>query len=258
MYRSLEASAKALAACWRAAARPRATSPRRSAPDHARVDGILARASGSVLLEPDARELLAVYGIDVPPSHVVATRAEAAKAARALGGRLALKLVSPRLLHKSEAGGVQLNVATEDAADAFCALAERAAALGLAPARALVTPMIAGGLECVVGAFRDPQFGPVVMFGLGGVDVEALGDVAFRLAPVDAAEARAMTTEIHAHRLLGAVRGRPPRDIEAAVDAIVRVSEMVSDIEALAELDVNPLFLLERGTAVADARAILR
>jgi len=194
----------------------------------------------------------------VPPCHVVETPAEAAEAARALGGRLALKLMSPRLLHKTEAGGVQLDLVPEHVADAYRALAQRAAALGIAPARALVTPMIGGGLECVVGAFRDPQFGPIVMFGLGGVHVEALADVAFRLAPVDAAEARAMTAEIRAHGLLGAVRGQPPRAVEAAVDVIARVSELMADIEALAELDVNPLFLLEHGTAVADARAILR
>jgi acetate---CoA ligase (ADP-forming) len=257
MYRSLEASAKGLAACWRAAARPRSPSPRRSAPDRARVAAILARAVAGVLLEPDARELLAAYGIAVPPSRVVATPAAAAEAAPALGGRLALKLVSPQLLHKSDAGGVQLDVAAEHAAEAYRALAARASALGIAPARALVTPMIAGGLESVVGAFRDPQFGPVVMFGLGGVDVEALADVAFRVAPVDADEARAMTAVIRGHRLLGAVRGRPPRDVEAAADVIVRVSELIADLDAVAELDVNPLFLLERGAAVADARAIL-
>lgn len=258
VYRSLEASAKALAACWRAASRPRATSARRSAPDSAQVEAILARASAGLLLEPDARELLAVYGIAVPPSRVVTTPAAAEEAGHAFGGRLALKLVSPRLAHKSEAGGVRLDVAPEQVADAYRALAGRAAALGVAPARALVTPMIARGLECVVGAFRDPQFGPVVMFGLGGVDVEALADVVFRLAPVDDTEARAMTTEIRAHRLLGAVRGRPPRDVDAVVDVLVRVSELIAEVDALAELDVNPLFLLDRGAVVADARAILR
>jgi acyl-CoA synthetase (NDP forming) len=257
MYRSLEASAKALAACWRGAVRPRAAARRRSSPERARVDAILARAVGRVLPEPDSRELLSAYGVAVPPSQVVATPAEAAAAARTLGGRLALKLVSPRVVHKTEAGGVQLDVAPDDAASAYRALAERAAALGITPAPALVTPMIRGGLECVVGAFRDPQFGPMVMFGLGGVDVEALADVAFRLAPVDADEARAMTAEIRAHRLLGAVRGRPARDVDAAVDVLVRVSELMADLDAVAELDVNPLFLLERGAAVADARVIV-
>jgi acetate---CoA ligase (ADP-forming) len=258
MYRSLEASAKALAACWRGATRPPAAARRRSSPERARVDAILARAVGGVLLEPDTRELLNAYGVAVPPSQIVATPAEAARAARALGGRLALKLVSPRLVHKSEAGGVELDVAPDDAADAYRALAGRAAALGITPAPALITPMISGGLECVVGAFRDPQFGPVVMFGLGGVDVEALADVTFRLAPVDADEARAMTAEIRAHRLLGAVRGRPARDVDAAVDVLVRISELMTDLDAVAELDVNPLFLLARGAAVADARVVVK
>ena len=257
MYRSLEASAKALAACWRARARSRAAGARRSAPDGARVRTFLARAVNRVLFEPDARDLLTAYGIPVPASQVVSTPAAASEAARALGARVALKLVAPGVVHKTEAGGVMLDVAPEHAADAYRTLAERAAALKLGATRVLVTPMIAGGVECAVGAFRDLQFGPVVMFGLGGVAVEALGDVVFRLAPVDADEARAMAAEIHGHRLLGAVRGRPPRDVEAAVDVIVRVSELIAELDAVAELDVNPLILLERGAAVADARAIL-
>jgi acyl-CoA synthetase (NDP forming) len=117
--------------------------------------------------------------------------------------------------------------------------------------------MVAHGLEMAVGAFRDAQFGPVVMFGLGGTAVEALADVAFRLAPVDEVEARAMLGELRAHRLLGALRGRGPRDTDAAVDVIVRVSELVADLDEIAELDLNPVFLLERGIAVADARAVL-
>lgn len=222
------------------------------------MHAILARASAGLLLEPDARELLAAYGIAVPPSRVVTTPAAAEEAGRVLGGPLALKLVSSQLLHKSEAGGVRLDVAPEQTAEAYGNLAARAATLGITPARVLVTPMIAGGLECVVGAFRDPQFGPVVMFGLGGVSVEALADVVFRLAPVDDSEARAMTAEIRAHRLLGPVRGRPPRDVEAVVDVLVRLSELIVDVDAVVEVDVNPLLLLTRGAAVADARAILR
>lgn len=257
MYASLEASAKAMAACWRASApRRRSTGSRRSRPDRSRIDAVLARAtvtSPALLLEPEARELLAAYGIAVPPCRVVATSKDAADAGRALGGRLAVKLVTPELLHKSEAGGVLLDVAAEDAADAH----DRLAALGIPDARVLLTPMVSDGLETAVGAFRDAQFGPVVMFGLGGVAVEAVDDVVFRLAPVDEAEARTMLGEIRAHRLLGAVRGRAPRDIDAAVDVIVRVSELIADLEEIAELDLNPVFLLERDAAVADARAIL-
>ena len=95
------------------------------------------------------------------------------------------------------------------------------------------------------------------MFGLGGIDVEAIADVTFRLAPLDETEARAMLSEIRAYRLLGAHRGRAPRDTEAAVDLIVRVSELMADLDDVAELDINPVFLLERGTAIADARAVL-
>ncbi|HYU16565.1 MAG TPA: acetate--CoA ligase family protein, partial [Candidatus Acidoferrum sp.] len=261
MYRSLEASAKAMAACWRASAQSRrAAASRRSSPDRGRVDTILARATATtprLLLEPDARELLAAYGIAVPAFRVAATADETEHAARELGGRLAIKLVAPELLHKSEAGGVLLDVAPELAAEAYRELVTRAADLGIAAARVLLTPMVAHGLEMAVGAFRDAQFGPVVMFGLGGTAVEALADVAFRLAPVDEVEARAMLGEFRAHRLLGALRGRGPRDTDAAVDVIVRVSELVADLDEIAELDLNPVFLLERGIAVADARAVL-
>lgn len=261
MYRSLEASAKAMAACWRAATRPRAgAGHRRSAPDPARVASILSRAvpgPAPLLLEPEARELLAAYGVASPAVRCAASATAAAQAAAELGGPLAVKLVAPELVHKSEAGGVLLNVAASAAGEAFLTLAERAARVGIAAPRVLLTPMIAQGLETVVGAFRDPQFGPVVMFGLGGVDVEALGDVTFRLAPVTGDEARAMLGEIRAHRLLGPHRGRPGRDLEAAADLVVRVSELVADLDAVVELDLNPVFLLEHGTAPADARVVL-
>lgn len=261
MYRSLEASAKAMAVCWRAASRPRAhEGRRRSTPDRVRVDAILSQATPGtprLLLEPDARELLAAYGVNVPVFRVAATAETITHAAGDLHARLAIKLVAPELVHKSEAGGVLLDVAPEKAADAYRQLAARAASIGIAKPRVLLTPMVSHGLETVVGAFRDPQFGPVVMFGLGGIDVEAIADVTFRLAPLDETEARAMLSEIRAYRLLGAHRGRAPRDTEAAVDLIVRVSELMADLDDVAELDINPVFLLERGTAIADARAVL-
>jgi acetyltransferase len=170
IYRSLEASAKAMAACWRAATRPRpAESRRRSAPDRVRASAILSRATAGtprLLLEPDARELLAAYGIDVPAFRLAATVEATVKAASELHGPLAVKLVAPELVHKSEAGGVLLGVAPETAGDAYQQLAGRAAALGIANPRVLLTPMVTHGLETVVGAFRDPQFGPVVMLGL--------------------------------------------------------------------------------------------
>jgi acetyltransferase len=260
MYRSLEASAKALAACAQATRRWRwDPARRRSQPDAARVEAIIRRAKATkprVLLEPDARELFAAYGIAVPEFKVTTTPEGSEGVARAFSRRLALKLVSAQLLHKSDTGGVLLDVAPAEAAAAHRRLVQRAKALGVAVDGVLVTPMIGDGFETVVGGFRDPHFGPVVMFGLGGVDVEALADVAFRLAPVDTDEARSMLREIRGRGLFAARRGRGARDVEAAVDAIVRVSELMADRPDIAEVDLNPLFLLERGAAVADARVV--
>jgi acetyltransferase len=112
-------------------------------------------------------------------------------------------------------------------------------------------------VEAVVGVLRDRQFGPVVMFGLGGVLVEALDDVVFRVAPFGADEAETMIAEIHGHRLFGPVRGRPAVDRAALVDLLVRVSELASDRPDLAELDLNPVICSARGAALADARAVV-
>jgi acyl-CoA synthetase (NDP forming) len=133
----------------------------------------------------------------------------------------------------------------------------RAQAARLSEPRVLVTGMIKGGVEAIIGGFRDPQFGPVVMVGLGGVLVEVLDDVAVRVAPVTDDEARAMLGELRGARLLHGFRGRPPVDVGAAADLIARVSELLVDLPAVAEIDVNPVFLLPEGAAVADARVIL-
>jgi len=128
---------------------------------------------------------------------------------------------------------------------------------GGADARVLVTPMLEPGVETVVGVLRDAQFGPVVMFGLGGVFVEALDDVVFRVAPFGAAEAETMIAEVRGHRLFEAVRGRPAVRRESLVDLLVRVSELADDRAELAALDLNPVICSARGAALADARAVV-
>jgi len=162
-------------------------------------------------------------------------------------------------VHKSDVGGVLLGIYGRRAAlDAWAALMDAAARAGATDARVLVTPMLDPGVETVVGVLRDRQFGPVVMFGLGGVLVEALDDVVFRAAPLGAAEAQTMLTELRGRRLLDAVRGRPAVDRDRIVDLLVRVSELAADRPEVAELDLNPVILTERGAAIADARAVIR
>jgi acetyltransferase len=117
--------------------------------------------------------------------------------------------------------------------------------------------MIRGGIETLVGAFRDDQFGPVVTVGLGGIFTEALDDVAFRVAPIDEQEARAMIGELRSRRLFEGVRGRPPADLDALARVIAAVSVLAADRPEIAELDLNPVFALDRGAAVADARIVL-
>lgn len=260
VYRSLEASARAMAALGRASApRPPRAATRRPRPDASRVAAVLARAAGDRLLaEPDARELIALYGVPVPEWRVVESPDAAAAAARALAVPVALKLACADVVHKSDAGLVILDVAGPDAAAAaFAELARRAGTVTGAPVRVLITPMIRGGVEMAVGAFRDEQFGPVVMAGQGGVLVEALDDAAFRVAPVDAAEARAMLGELRARRLLAGPRGRAPADLDALAGIIAAVSELAADRPEIAELDLNPVFALPSGAAVADARVVL-
>jgi acetyltransferase len=261
IYRSLEASARAMGALWQhAQARGVAADDpgRRSHPEPSRVSRLFSGESGDVLPEPQCRELLALYGIPVPPWRVAASAAETSAAVEALGSPAALKLVARGVVHKSDIGGVLLGIhGPQAAADGWRQLIDAAARVGAGGPRVLVTPMIEPGVETVVGVLRDRQFGPVVMFGLGGVLVEALDDVVFRVAPLGRGDAEAMIQEVRAYRLFDAVRGRPAVDREALVDLLVRVSELAADRAEVAELDLNPVILSARGATIADARVVM-
>lgn len=261
IYRSLEASAKAMGALRRhaIACRPRGPATRRSRPEADQVTALLVGyRSGDLLPEPECRRLLALYGVPVPRWQVAASAEEAMRAVEELLEPAALKLVAHGVVHKSDVGGVRLGIRGREAArEGWAALMEAAARAGASNARVLVTPMIESGIETVVGVLRDRQFGPVVMFGLGGVLVEALDDVVFRVAPFDSGEAEAMIDEVRGHRLFGAVRGRPAVDRTALAGLLARVSELAADLAELAELDLNPVILSARGAAIADARAVL-
>ncbi|MCX6031300.1 MAG: acetate--CoA ligase family protein [Chloroflexi bacterium] len=206
--------------------------------------------------------LLAAYDIATPPEALATHPDEAATFARQIGFPVVLKLISPDILHKTDVGGVILNVQDEAAVRAgFETLVGRAAAThpGTAVTGVQVQKMIRGGQEVIVGVKRDATFGPLIMFGLGGIYVETLRDVSFRLAPLTPDDVAEMIDEVRSAKLLTGVRGAPPADRPALIEAIVRIGQLAAEHPEIVELDVNPLLVLPKGQgAVAvDVRIIL-
>jgi acyl-CoA synthetase (NDP forming) len=219
-----------------------------------------ARAEQRHLLETEAEELFADHGLPVPAFRLATSEAAAVAAARELGFPVVLKIVSPDILHKSDAGGVKVRLA--DAAAVSAAYREMMAAVaarvpGARVQGVLVAPSAPEGLECIVGMTRDPQFGPALMFGLGGIFVELLKDVSFRVLPVTRSDAEEMVREIRGWPLLQGLRGSGPRDVAAVVEFLVRTAELVERNPEIREIDVNPLRVYERGALALDARVIL-
>jgi len=207
------------------------------------------------LLEPDLMAWLRENGIPVPEFRTTRSADEAVAAARAIGYPVVMKVVSPQILHKSEWGGVLLGIADDQAARAgFERLAGVAA--GVDFRGVVIYPLVQGAQEVLVGLFRDPQFGPVVAFGAGGIYTELLRDVALRVAPVDRAEAEGMVRETRAYSLLAGARGRPPGDLDALADLIAQVSYLPFLYPEIAEMDLNPVFVLPQGVLVGDVRLI--
>jgi acetyltransferase len=214
------------------------------------------RAPGG-LSEHASKQILARYGVPITREAPAASADAAVQRACELGYPVALKLQSAAIAHKTEAGGVRLNLASDDAVRS--AYAEIVAnARRFAPEAdiegVLVQEMLEDGVEVIIGATKDPVFGHAIMFGLGGIFVEALRDVSFRIAPLTRRDAEEMIAEIKGHRVLRSVRGRPPVDLEAIADAILGVSRLVTDHrDDIEELDVNPLVVFEKGAKAADA-----
>jgi acyl-CoA synthetase (NDP forming) len=213
--------------------------------------------------DAESREIMEAYGLRIPRSVLAKTADEAVQAANSIGYPVVMKVASPDILHKSDIGGVRLNVRDADQVrDLFDLLVFRAQRY-MPEATiwgVLVQEMVAKGKEVIIGVNRDPQFGPLLMFGLGGIYVEVLKDVTFRIAPVSRPEATEMINEIRSYHLLRGVRGEKPSDLEAIVDAILRVSQLVTDFPEIVEMDINPLMVLEAGSgAVAvDSRFVLK
>jgi acetyltransferase len=221
------------------------------------------RAEGRVSIgDAEARDVLQAYGFSVPKSRLAKTAEEAVALAEEIGYPVVMKVASPDILHKTDVGGVKLNLRSAgDVRDAFDLIVYRAGRYvpGARIWGCQVQQMVSGGREVLLGMSRDPQFGPLVAFGLGGIYVEALKDVSFRVAPFGRQEAEEMIREIRSYRLLEGIRGEPPADHAAMVDALLRVSQLVTDFPEIVEMDINPLMVFEegRGAIAIDMRLVL-
>ncbi|MBC7255562.1 MAG: acetate--CoA ligase family protein, partial [Chloroflexi bacterium] len=213
--------------------------------------------------DAEAQDILKAYGITTPKSAVGATAEEAVAICREIGYPVVMKIASPDILHKSDVGGIIVGVkGDEEARVAFDTLIQRA--LAHKPGATIwgvqVQEMVTNAREVIIGMNRDPQFGPLMMFGLGGIYVEVLKDVVFRVAPMSRRQAEEMVSSIRSYKLLTGVRGQPPADTRAVVETILRVAQLVTDFPEIAELDINPLLVREegRGAVAVDMRLILK
>jgi acetyl coenzyme A synthetase (ADP forming)-like protein len=246
--------------------RPAGTVRRFEDVDAGRVRRILAEAVGAGrrrLGELDALSVLEAYGVPVVPSRGATTVDEAIEAAEAMGFPVVLKVMAPEVSHKSDVGGVIVGLQTvREVRGAYYEILDRLEEVGLSRDDVdgvLVQRMVTGGREVIIGTAFDPSFGPLVMFGLGGIYVEAVGDVVLRVHPVSDIDAAEMVRQVKGYRLLEGVRGEKGVDVAAIEDAIQRVSQLVGDFPEIAELDINPFVVFEPGTrpTAVDARVIL-
>ena len=214
----------------------------------------------SSLNEVESKQLLKAAGIDTTEITLASSKEEAVAAARKLGFPAVLKIVSPDILHKSDIGGVKLNLNSEDdvgkAYDEIMAAAKKhdpkASIEGVS-----MQPMARPATEVIIGMSKDEQFGPVLMFGLGGILVEVLKDVSFRIVPLTRRDAREMIRDIKAYPVLEGYRGQEPADIETLEKLLLKVSDFVEKNPDIKEMDLNPVFAYKDGAIAVDARIIL-
>ncbi len=261
IFTEIEAAVQALAVSRDRYSRPARLSPLPLEPVQRphEVEGLLAR--DGVLTTDAALGICASFGIPTDEWAVVESVGGGLVAAAAIGYPVALKALSPDIAHKSDVGGVALDIHGPEALqvefDKLVARVEdRASDARLTGV--LVQRMFSGGREVILGGKRDPSFGPVVMFGLGGVYVEVFDDVSFRLAPLTREDAEEMIAEVRGSRLLRGVRGEPSADVDAIIEALLALSRLLVECPEVAEIDINPLLVFEQGVAAVDARAVVR
>jgi len=212
------------------------------------------------LLETEAKELLKEYGIPVPDFKLIKSEDEITGLAKEINFPIVMKIVSPDIIHKTDAGGVKLNI--KDETEARLAYKEIIFQAKKYKKKARISGVIAytmvpQGTEIIIGMMKDPHFGPVAMFGLGGIFVEVLKDISFRIIPLDEIDAREMITEIKGYEILKGVRGEGPKDIKAIREVLMKISKLTTENPEINEIDLNPIFVFEKGLQVVDARMIL-
>jgi acetyl-CoA synthetase (ADP-forming) len=217
-------------------------------------------ASRKVLLEPEAKNICRAYDMPIPEFSVAKSPREAAEVAERIGFPVVLKIVSPNILHKTEANAVILDLKTRNdvekgyqrVVDNATSYNERARIEGV-----LVQHMAPKGVEVIVGGLRDSQFGPTILFGLGGIFVEVLKDATFRVAPLTDLDSRDMIKEIRSYPVLKGVRGQGPADESAAAEIIQAASRIMTENASIEQMDLNPVMVYPSGASVVDARMIL-
>ena len=212
------------------------------------------------LLENDAKKLLALHNLPVSIDGIAGSADEAVALAEKIDGDVVLKILSPDILHKSDAGGVKLNLRTsEDIRNAYSEIISNAKNYNpnATVKGCLVSKMVSKGVEIIIGTKIDEQFGPVIMFGLGGIMVEVLKDVSFRVLPISRSAAEEMITDIKSAPILKGVRGKPPIDIKSTVDLLMSISDIIESYPEIREMDLNPVIASKNSITIVDARILL-
>jgi acyl-CoA synthetase (NDP forming) len=220
----------------------------------------IAKKEKRSLLETEAKELLREYGIPVPDFKLIKSEDEIVGLAKEINFPIVMKIVSPDIIHKTDAGGVKVGIKDEKEAKAAyqdiiykVKKYEKEAKIS----GVIAYSMIPQGTEIIIGMMKDPCFGPTILFGLGGIFVEILKDISFRILPLEERDAEEMISEIKGYQILKGIRGETPKDVKSIRDVLMKISQLVMENPEIKEIDLNPIFVFEKALQVVDARIIL-
>ncbi len=216
--------------------------------------------SKTILTVDEARKIIELSGIPINKSKLATSEDEAVRMASEIGFPVVMKIVSPQVIHKTEVGGVEVNINTETEVRKFYneLIARTKKKIPNAEITGILIEEMIQGTELIIGTTQDPQFGPMIMFGVGGIFVEVYKDVSFRLVPITTGDAQEMLNEIKGKALLTGVRGLPEADTEQLVNILMKVSDLIETYPVIKEMDINPLIITKSGAVAADARIILK